>query len=520
MTTRAHYLTLAGQAINQRQFREAHQACVTAIKTFGDDPHAYFLLGIIHIELGQINKAIRLLETSLSLEARTLTYVYLAKCHALKGDMTRAQHAAQHAPPDQIERALELDTLGVALSRVGDHQRALDYFTRALALCDDNPAFYYNFGVSCKFAGDFARANNAFEQALTLKPDYYQAHFALADLGTRPATQAWLDDLKTLQSTLAANQDAVLHLGHARAKLYESLGDYDSAFAALAEAKEPKQAVCRQAWTQFSAIFDYLDDRAATVSEIDAAAGSASQRPVFVLGMPRSGTTLVERIISHHSEVASGGELQDFGVTVKQLSHTPSPQVLDLATLMAAQTVDPADIGATYLERTDYLCEGKSRLVDKLPFNFFYTELILRAFPDARIVCLIREPMDTCIGNYRQLFSIHSPYYAYAYDLMTTGRLYQRFLTLMQSWAARFPEQIRLQSYEALVTSPESEVRDLLAFCNLPWEPQCLHVDKNAAPVSTASKVQVREPINARSLGRWKRYEAHLGELKTLFGKD
>jgi len=205
-------------------------------------------------------------------------------------------------------------------------------------------------------------------------------------------------------------------------------------------------------------------------------------------------------------------------VAVKTLTKTKSAHVLDLPTLQAAENIDKEAIGRLYIERTAYLHQQGERLVDKLPFNFFYINLIRQALPNAKIVCLMRDAMDTCVGNYRQLFSINSPYYAYAYSLDTIGELYTGFCDLIAEFQTAFPEQIRVQSYEALVNNPQKEVAELLSYCNLPWEAQCIDVDKNTLPVSTASKVQVREPINTRSIGRWKHYEAHTVHLQKMLG--
>ncbi|MCU7553275.1 sulfotransferase [Alteromonas sp. ASW11-19] len=518
MKSREDLLTQARQAINQRNFIGAHKACVMLIQHYGDDAHAYFLLGIVHIELGHINKAIRLLQKSISLARRPRTFVYLAKSYALKGDMLSVLEAAGEAPVEQLDRSLDLDTLGGALSRVGDHTRARPYLEKALGLSADNPAFYYNYAVSCKCAGDFEAARRSFERAIALKPDYYQAHFALSDLAAGQCGDARIAQLCALQDTLRDHVEAGLHLGHALAKEYEAQGDYGAAFAALEQAKARKRKQFAGAGARFQALFDYLEKPAAP--RHFNRTGVTSDRPIFVVGMPRSGTTLVERILSSHSEVGSAGEIEDFGVAVKELCKTSSNQVLDLATLTAAEAINPAHLGERYLERTSYLCPNNARVVDKLPFNFFYIGLIRQAFPNARIVCMMRHPMDTCMGNYRQLFSVNSPYYAYAYDLREIGLFYQRFAGLMQALAAQHSDHVRLQSYEALVTQPESEVQDLLNFCNLSWQPQCLQVEKNPAPVSTASKVQVREPINTRSIGRWKHYAPYTPDLQQLLTSD
>lgn len=513
MQTKQQYLAQARHAINQKQYQAAHSACVAAINTYGDDANAYFLLGIIHIELLQIHKAIRLLNKANSLLPEPETYAYLTKCYALLGDMVSAVEASQHCPVSRLSKPLTQDTVGVALSRVGLHEQALLYFGAALKGAPDNPFFHYNYAVSAKFAGQFALARKEFERAIALKPDYFQAHFALSDLGGVSKQHNHIERLTALYNA-TDNIDGRLHLSHALAKEYEALHDYDTAFSLLNEAKQPKRQQFANVEREYDAIFTWLKEQSPDHRQTKQGCDAAS--PIFVLGMPRSGTTLVERIISHHSEVESGGELQDFGLAVKELVTTPSNQVLDLPTLQAAENIDFAVLGERYLARTKVLRGNQPYLVDKLPFNFFYVGLIARALPNAKIVCLLRDPMDTCIGNFRQLFSLQSPYFAYAYDLTTIGRFYLSFYELVHHFKALFPENIRLQSYETLVRSPETEIPELIDFCGLSWEAACLRVQDNKSPVSTASKVQVREAINTRSIGRWRQYEKHTAALQKI----
>ncbi|BFT28986.1 tetratricopeptide repeat-containing sulfotransferase family protein [Alteromonas sp. D210916BOD_24] len=506
----------AAKFLSQRDYKRAHACCVEVIAQDGSQPHAYFLLGIIHVEIGQVEKAIALFNKSNDLEPRPITYAYLAKCYALKGDMQLALACVEHAPVEALSRALDLDTVGVSLSRVGLHQQAAVYFEKSLSLAPTNPQFNYNFAVSAKFAGNFDIARKHFERAIHYAPDFYQAHFALSDLGEISEQSNHLQTLHSLAARVETNTDARLHIGHALAKEYEALKDYDNAFKALLHAKHPQRQRSVDALHAFESLFSCLHNNLNSQSQTSL---EDSNAPIFVVGMPRSGTTLVERILSHHSRVASGGELQDFGVAVKQIVQTDSQLVLDTPTILKAYSSDLTAIGNRYIERTRFLRGNTPHLVDKLPFNFFYIDLIRRALPNAKIICLKRNPMDTCIGNFRQLFSIHSPYYAYAYDLDVIGKFYLQFNQWIDAFASHFPGSIRVQSYEALANEPEREVKALLDFCDLPWEAQCLQVENNDLPVSTASKVQVREPINTRSIGRWQRYQKHTQPLQALLGE-
>jgi tetratricopeptide (TPR) repeat protein len=504
----------AQSAINRRDYHAAHALCVQIVKLNPAHADSYFLLGIINSEVGQIHKAIKLIEKAIFYAPNPEYFAYLAKCLSLKGDMGNALIAIERAPVEQIKSASTLDTLGVALSRVGHHERAIGYFEKALKIQNDNPFYFYNFGVSCKFAGRFAVAQQAFEKAIALKPDYYPAHFALSDLGKVSPQRNNIARLNALIDTQPDSEGGLL-LGHAIAKEYEALGEYSNAFAELIQAKKNRLADRPYDFSEDKSLFDVIG-KTSKLQEIvhKASIGCQSKRPIFIVGMPRSGTTLVERIISNHSAVVSGGELQDFGVALKELTQTPSAKVLDTETLEAATRVDFRQLGERYIERTNIVGPNAPHFVDKLPFNFYYVHLIRRALPNAKIICMLRNPMDTCVGNFRQLFTINSPYYAYSFNLLTIGYFYKEFYNLATSWKKAEDKNIMVLNYEELASNPTTKIPQLIDFCGLNWQEQCLHAERNTAPVSTASKVQVREPINTSSIGRWERYKPHTTELE------
>ncbi|MEP7704959.1 sulfotransferase [Paraglaciecola sp. 25GB23A] len=517
MNTISQLHHLAQQAINHRDYVKGHRYCLEIIQQDPKHADSYFLLAMINVEVGQINKAVQLIHKALEHGQNSEYYAYLCKCYALQGKMTEALDCVNKVSLEQLNKPLTLDTLGVALSRVGDHQRALEYFKKALNLDASHPTFYYNYGVSSKFAGLFEQARIAFEQAIKLKPDYYQAHFALSDLGQISKDNNHIERLEEL-AIQPISTDAALHIGHALAKEYEALGQYKLAFNKLKTVKSTKLSTIQYQCSQDAALFSASLKLFANVTS--QVSGYEDNAPIFVMGMPRSGTTLVERILSNHSDVDSCGELQDFGVAVKELSQTSSSKVLDLATLAAAKKLDMKTLGQRYLQTTAAVRGKAGRFIDKLPFNFFYIGLIKQALPNAKIILVQRNPMDTCIGNFRQLFSINSPYYAYAYDLLNIGRFYAEFYRLGQYWQAKQTDNFLLLNYEHLVQHPQSQIQQLLQFCELDWQAQCMHVETNKAPVSTASKVQVREPINTSSIGRWRKYGDATLALQQFFDEQ
>jgi hypothetical protein len=232
--------------------------------------------------------------------------------------------------------------------------------------------------------------------------------------------------------------------------------------------------------------------------------------------MPRTGTTLVERILSSHPNVFSAGELTNFGLVLKRATATPSNRVLDAETLGAGAHCDFAAVGAAYVESTRPRTGHKERFIDKMPLNLFYAALIRRCLPNAKIVCLRRNPLDTCLSNYRQLFATSFSYYNYSYSLVDIGRYYAAFHALTKVWRESLTLNYLEIHYEDVVDRTEHEARRLVEFCELPWDARCLTFQDNAAPVATASSVQVRQPIYRSGLERWRHYERELTPLREL----
>ena len=235
--------------------------------------------------------------------------------------------------------------------------------------------------------------------------------------------------------------------------------------------------------------------------------------------MPRTGTTLVERILSSHSAVYAAGELTNFALAVKRAANTPSNRVLDVETLAAAANCDHAAIGAAYVESTRPRTGRTPRFVDKMPLNFLYAGLIRSALPAAKIICLRRNPLDACLSNYRQLFATSFSYYNYGYDLLDTGRYFLAFDALAAHWRRTLGGNYLEIRYEDVVDNTEREARRLIDFCELSWEPACLAFENNAAPVATASSAQVRRPIYRTAIDRWRKYEAQIEPLRKLLAE-
>jgi len=468
----------------------------------------YFLLGMAAAEAGHIAKAIPLIEAAVQRGAQADHLAQLAKLLILTRRDGPAADAVRQALALSPGDALTLDTLGCVLSRLGDHEASIAPFAAAVAAEPGNPEYRYNLAAAMGFVGQVDEARGHYEAILARDPGNARVHYALAILA-RQTAQA--NNIPRLEAALAdaRRPEDTLRIQYALAKELEDIGNTTEAFAHLSAANAAHKRAIGYDFAHDAAIFDAIEARFGRDAEsLASGTGNQDDAPIFVVGMPRTGTTLVDRILTSHTEVGSAGELQAMPLAVKQLAGTASRLVIDPATIAASGDIDPGAIGKAYLERAGHhRPKGKARFIDKLPANFLYVGHIARALPNARIVCLRRNPMDTIWSNYKNLFASQSAYYAYSYDLMDTARYYARFDRLMALWEGLWPGRVLQLSYEKLVADQEKETRRLLDHCGLTWDYACLSFHENKAAVATPSAAQVRRPINTDSVGKWRAYE-------------
>jgi tetratricopeptide (TPR) repeat protein len=487
-------------------------------------PHAsrhagvYGMAGVVSLELKQLPQAVEYLHKATSLDPARADFATLhAKALSMSRRMGDAVLAADRALAITPIDSATLDTLGVIYTQANAHAQAAAAFERAVALAPNCAPYRFNLATSLLVNGEIEAAEFELETCIRIDPQYLNPHLPLAHLRRQTPERNHVARLTSLLSRHAGDAAAQLPLNMALAKEYEDLADYSLAFDHLIRGKSVGRQSRPYSIERDENLFAGLMRTFPLPQPVPP--GNSSNEPVFIVGMPRSGTTLVERILSSHSEVYAAGELQNFAWALQDVSGAEKTFLSSQDLASRTLQLPWERLGATYLSSTRPFTAGTPHFIDKLPHNFLYVGFIAHALPNARIICLRRDPMDTCLGNFRQLFEHASPHFDYSFDLLDIGRYYVLFDRLMNHWKQAFPGRILEVGYEALVSSPESGTRQLLDFCGLGWQDACLRFEENRAPAATFSSVQVRQPFNCSSIQRWKNYGASLDGLLDLLTK-
>jgi tetratricopeptide (TPR) repeat protein len=502
-------------AFRQGRWQNALEIAGELIPQAPEHPGVFSIAGVACMELGEFRPAIEHLRRAAELDSTRADFATLhAKALSAGGLHAFAMDAVDRALALNPADPMTLDTLGLICIRAQEYPRAIEAFRRAVALFQHNAQYRFNLATALIATGNLEEAEAELEHSIALAPRYWNPHLSLARLRQQTSERNHLSRLLPLLEHHEADVGARTYLNMSLAKEYEDLGDYPKAFAHLVRGKAASRRGLRYSIDQDEALFDLVMRSFPT--EQPALIGDPNEEAIFVVGMPRSGTTLVERILSSHPDVHGAGELQNFAQALQQVSGHRGSFVADPAAMAHLQELDWKRLGSTYIASTRPSTGHTRRFVDKLPHNFLFLGFIVHALPRARIVCLKRDPVDTCLSNFQQLFEPGSAHFGYSFDLLDTGRYYILFDRLMRHWKQIFSGRILELDYESLVSRQEATTRELLTFCDLPWHDACLRFERNTAPVATLSAVQVRQSMNAGSVGRWRNYRPELSALLEL----
>jgi tetratricopeptide (TPR) repeat protein len=446
-----------------------------------------------------------------------------AHCLLGMGARSEALAIAERLGRMRLERADWNDALGTLFTYCEAPARALALHERAVALAPDKAVFLYNLAAAQRMTGALAAAEASLDEVIAASPRDARAWYMRSDLRTQTLERNHIAEMTACLDRAVGDPGSEIMLCFALAKELEDVSRCEESFASL-------QRGC----TRQRALMSYdVSEDVATLDRIvalhDAAGlglsrshdggdggegGVVGSQCIFVLGLPRSGTTLVERILASHSAVRSGGESPAFPAeTIKAVQGRASRPVAKREFVERALEIDPRALGRAYLDASRPRAGAGDRWLDKQPLNYLYAGLIARALPRARIIALAREPMDSCYAMYKTLFR---GAYPFTYDLAELGRYYAAWHRLMRHWQSVLGERLLIVHYEDLVERQQPVTWRILEHCGLERQEACLAFEAQPGAVSSASAVQVRRGMYSSSIGKWRRFERQLAPLARI----
>lgn len=400
--------------------------------------------------------------------------------------------------------------LGQALLSQSFPDLAEKFLQRAQRIRDGGAPARYLLGLAAFYQGDEAEAERAWEAALQRNPMMPPVHRLLAKLRRQTPARNHIDRLRATVARMPQGHPEAPWLHYALFKELDDMDDIEGAWQALVQGMQARRRQVAYDAVAEARLFDRLQARSVPATGV--AVSTTVPTPIFIVGMPRSGTTLLEQILARHPHVQDAGELRDMLCQLRWVCDRVGGPHLDEALCVAAEQADMGLLGRRYLEKTAWRANGRAFFTDKMPANFLLVDHIARALPQARILHMVRDPMEVCFSNLKELFV---DAYPQTYDQREMAAHFIRYRGLMRHWHSRHPGRILDISYEDLVRAPEAAARRVLDFCGLAWDPDVLAMGPRTSSVATASAAQVREPIHVRYVGQWRRYAHHLQPLQT-----
>ena len=494
------------------RLQEAEALYQSILQKYPQHPDAMHLLGVIALQSGKNEIAINLIRDAIRIKPNNAEAHYnlgnaLIKLEREEDALTHYEQALA-IKPDYAEAHYNL---GNTLNILKREEDALTHFEQALAIKPDYAKAHHELGNTFNDLGRMEDAKACFKKVIATKPDFAEAHRLLTIV---EPMQEQIPVIETLLSSPSVSDIDAMHFHYALGNLFNDAKVYDKAFGHYLKANTLKRKTIDYDSQKQSAFVDkQIKSFSKNYFQEKMAYGSNSELPVFILGMPRSGTTLVEQIISSHPQVYGAGELDylpDIVIAIAKQFESSS-RYPECIALFNDSIVDK--FSAEYLEKIKNYSPNATRITDKMPANFFRIGIIKILFPQARIIHCQRNAIDTCTSNYLNYFSKGNEY---SFDLSEIGQYYLDYERLMAHWHNLFHSEIFDVQYEELVMNQESISHQLIEYIGLDWDEKCLEFHKNNRVVRTVSNTQVRQPMYKNSINRWERYGEELQPLKKI----
>jgi len=500
--------------LHNGNLKHAVVACSKLNSLYPNFPAGWTAASTVALALDNPAKAMEFVAKAIQLApGHGPNYLIKAKCQFAEGKIKEATVTAAEIVHKYADDASLLNNCGHFLSaQCKDYPLAEKCFKRSTIISPDNGKYWYNLGSVQRTLGDLGAAEESWDRALAINPNDYEIYSGRSSLRTQTSSCNHTEELlKVIKNTPVDNWMAHVHLQYALAKEYEDIGEYDASFRSVSKGAQTRRNNLSYSVTDDIGVIDEIIEKH-TADRLDPPmTGTSDDAPIFVLGLPRSGTTLVERILGSLDGVTAGGELECFTREMILLVRQSTQEKWDRLELVERTLdLDFAKLGHRYCMAARKSVGDSARFTDKLPLNYLYCGLIAKALPAAKFLFVNKHPLDSIYSMYKCLFKAGYPM---SYSLDDLQQYYVAYRKLFEHWQKCLPDRVMNVSYEELIGNPEQVTRNITAFCNLEWDPSCLDIQKNKAASTTASAAQIRKPINSGAVGRWKRYEPHLAPV-------
>jgi tetratricopeptide (TPR) repeat protein len=516
MTSKLSQISVTGRRAVQSRDWATVAACANEIlRQDASSAEGYFLTGLVERASQRPAKATRVFEKALALDAdRYDAAVELASLYSISR-RNRDVAALLAKYEDKLSNSpMYLDFAGTVYTGIGLHLKAWPLFKKAVALQPGVDLFQANFAACCVFLGKIEEAQDIYRALLKRFPNHRKNHYELSRLG-KAKDSMHVEQMKEILRTSDETPDKHIFLYYALGKELEDLEQWEQAFEYYKKAGDAVTSVAKYDVAEDIVIIDKIIEVCNTewlANETGRPnANESGKTPIFIVGLPRTGTTLTERIISGHSQVESIGETLFLQMILRRESRVQSIDSMNPEMIAAVAKIDTELIAKGYLDMVSYRFGDEPMFIDKLPWNVLYLGFIARAWPNAKIINLVRNPMDSCFSMYKQVFTWP---YKFSYSLDWLGQYYVAYKRLHNHWREVLKDRMIEVEYESLVADQDSQTRILLDKLGLEFEQACLDFDKNKAPIATASSVQVREKVHTQSVNKWTRFARQLQPLR------
>lgn len=423
-------------------------------------------------------------------------------------DAVRSAEQVIELVPDAAESHM---VYASAIGAAGRHEEAISAFARVLELDPAKRGALCAMAHHQKTVGRQADAVDSYRQCIALEPEHGEAWWSLANLKTFRFRDDEVDAMLEQLSSTGLTDESRLQIHNALGFAFERRQNFDAAFGHFAECNRIRRVAESYDPVETESTHDRVIEQFDETFLAQPPGDPVQPVPVFIVGLPRSGSTLIEQILASHSQVEGTHELTDLSRVVRELRRRTRGDRQFPAVVSSLNTAGWSRLGREYMGRTEqFRRQGAPVFIDKNPNNFVFAGVIRLALPNAKIINARRHPLDSCLGTFKQLFASGQPF---SYDLVELGEYYLQYQRLMAHWHRVMPGFVLNVHYERVVSDLEGEVRRLLDFCGLPFEDACLRFHETDRAVKTASSEQVRRPIYASSVNLWRNYERHLGDL-------